>query len=129
MFQPTAVGRRRLSTALGAVTKIIAAILLFASAACLLAGCKTTLQRETPIGRACYRQFSYELHPRYYACLFELSAPSAFYEDKEIDKVLSDFMTTEGGECAKQMEREVADLETQHFDHGLRYRFFGVVCT
>jgi hypothetical protein len=108
--------------------KITVATIAFASAASLLAGCQTTLQRETPIGHACYRQFSYELQPRYYACLFELSAPSAFYEDKEIDKILNNFMTAEGGECTKQEEREVADLETQHIDHGLSYRFFGVVC-
>jgi hypothetical protein len=113
---------------LGSVVNIIAAILASSSLASLLAGCQATLQRETPIGYACYRQFSHELRPRYYACLFELSAPSAFYDDKAVDKILSSFMAAEGGECTKQREREVADLETQKIDHGLSYRFFGVVC-
>jgi hypothetical protein len=108
--------------------KVTAAAITLAFAASLLAGCQTALQRETPIGHACYRQFSYELHPRYYACLFELSAPSAFYDDDEIDKILNDFIAAEGGECTKQEEREVVDRETQHIDHGLGYRFFGVVC-
>lgn len=80
------------------------------------------------MGHSCYRQFAYEPHPRYYACLFELSAPSAFYDDKEVDKILDAFMAAEGGECSLGEEREVVDRETQHMDHGLGYRFYAVVC-
>ena len=96
--------------------------------AAIASGCTTQLRRETPIGHACYRSFAYETHPRYYMCLFELSAPSVFYVDKELDKLLSDFMKNEGGDCERRPERDVADVRTQNMDHGLRYRLFEVVC-
>lgn len=103
----------------------ICTIILLAT---LSGGCASQLRRETPIGQACYRSFAYETYPRYYKCLFELSAPSAFYDDKEMDTVLGTFMTNEGGTCEKGSERELADVRTQAMDHGLRYRLFDIVC-
>ena len=108
--------------------KFPAALLICAVFAVSLAACQTPRQRETPIGHACYRQFDYEVHPRWYGCLFELSAPSAFYDDKEIEKILNAFMSEEGGKCAKQPERDVADVRTQDWNHGLRYRLFVIKC-
>lgn len=108
--------------------KIIATGLLVVAFAATLGGCRTTVQRETPVGQACHRQFSYDLHPRYYSCLFELSAPSAFYDDREIQKVLDTFTRSEGGECTVKPERDIADVRTQDMDHGLRYRLFNIEC-
>jgi len=93
-----------------------------------LGGCRSELQRSTPVGQACYRQFSHQDYPRYYGCLFELSAPSAFYDDKEVHKVLDLFIAAEGGKCMVKPERDVADVETQNIDHGLRYRLFNLEC-
>jgi hypothetical protein len=116
-----------LTQALGAVNKI-AATYTTLFLAILMSGCTSQLRRETPIGHACYRSFSYEPQPRYYKCLFELSAPSAFYDDREINKILEAFMANEGGVCEKGPERDIADVRTQAMDHGLRYRLFGVTC-
>src|SRR5690554_4435406 len=108
--------------------KISAPGLLVVAVAATLGGCRTDLQRETPIGHACHRQFAYDLYPRYYSCLFELSAPSAFYDDHEVQKVLDAFTSTEGGECTVRPERDIADVRTQNMDHGLRYRLFNIEC-
>jgi hypothetical protein len=106
----------------------ISAICTIILSAFLASGCTSHLRQETPIGQACYRSFAHETYPRYYKCLFELSAPSAFYDDKEIDKVLGAFMANEGGTCEKGPERDIADVRTQAIDHGLRYRLFDIVC-
>ena len=106
--------------------KVVAAVSLALSGS--LAGCSSELQRSTPIGQTCYRKFSYEEYPRYYGCLFELSAPSAFYDDAEVNKVLDRFVAAEGGKCTVQPERDVADVATEKMDHGLRYRLFNVEC-
>jgi hypothetical protein len=94
----------------------------------LAGGCTSQLRRVTPVGQACYRSFSYDTNPRYYKCLFELSAPSAFYDDEEVNRVMRIFIRNEGGNCTKGPERDVADVQTQQMDHGLRYRLFEVVC-
>ena len=108
--------------------KILATAGLLLLISVMLSGCRTELQRSTPIGQACYRQFAYEQYPRYYRCLFELSAPSAFYADDEVQKVLERFKETEGGKCTVKPERDVADVRTQNMDHGLRYRLFDLEC-
>lgn len=85
-------------------------------------------RRAIPGGYACHRTFQYEAYPRRYACLFELSAPSAFYDDGEVDKALDAFESAEGGACVRQREREFADRETMQTDHGLTYRYFAIEC-
>jgi hypothetical protein len=104
---------------------LLASVLALVAA---LGGCMSQTRRETPVGHACYRQFAYDTYPRYYGCLFELSAPSAFYDDSAIMRVLSSFTASEGGVCVVQPERDVADVRTQHIDHGLRFRLFNVEC-
>jgi hypothetical protein len=109
------------------VEKIFANCMILLLAA-LVSGCSSSVERDTPVGQACYRSFAYESSPRYYKCLFELSAPSDFYDDKEIDRVLDAFVAHEGGTCERGPERDVADVRTQTMEHGLRYRLFDIVC-
>jgi hypothetical protein len=93
------------------------------------AGCVQTYRPEIPVGYACHRQFHYDESPRRYSCLFELSAPSTYYDDGTIHATLDRFMRDEGGACAVVGdERDVADVRTQQMDHGLRYRLFTVEC-
>ena len=108
--------------------KILAFAALLLAFVAALSECRSELQKSTPVGEACYRQFAYEESPRYYACLFELSDPSAFYDDKEVQKILGHFIADEGGQCVVKPERDVADVRTQNMDHGLRYRLFNIEC-
>lgn len=80
------------------------------------------------MGHACYRSFSYDKSPRQYLCLFELSAPSTFYDDEAVRKELASFVESEGGDCEVSPERELADVETSEIAHGLRYRYFSIAC-
>lgn len=106
--------------------KISAAIIIMGCV--VLDGCAPRQKHSIPTGHACYRAFAYEHYPRHYKCLFELSAPSVFYDDKEVDRVLGEFMRHEGGRCERLPERDIADVQTQQMDHGLRYRLYGIVC-
>jgi hypothetical protein len=97
---------------------------------CLFAGggCASPPQRDASTGYACYRSWEYVAPPRNYKCLFELSGPSAFFNDQEVASVLEAFMRNEGGTCKALPERDVADVQTQQVDHGLRYRLYDVLC-
>lgn len=93
-----------------------------------LSGCTGIPSREAPLGHACHRLFAYDAAPRRYACLFELSAPSAFYEDAEVDRVIEGVMAREGGRCRRLPERQIVAEGDEGMDHGLRYRRVELVC-
>ncbi len=84
--------------------------------------------REAPRGHACHRQFSYDDSPRWYACLFELDAPSTFYDDANVDRVVDGLMAREGGRCRRLPEREIVAVGDEKRDHGVRYRRVAFVC-
>lgn len=116
----SSVDRRRMKTAAGSGLLLLT---------CLASGgCVATTARESPIGQACHRSFSYDASPRLYHCLFELSSPSTFYDDKNVLRVLESFMSSEGGTCIKQPERLLADVKTAAMDHGLKYRLVMIEC-
>lgn len=113
----------------GAIASIPRMILVLTAVSLMvLSGCISRQSQELSKGYACYRAFTYDSYPRHYKCLFELSAPSTFYDDEEVGRALDIFMKSEGGKCDKLPERDVADVQTQQMDHGLRYRLFSIVC-
>jgi hypothetical protein len=96
----------------------------------MVAGCSTTPSRPLPLGYACHQSFSYDSTPRAYRCLFELSAPSDFYDDSAIDRVLDALMSSDGGKCTRSpTETFIVDSKTAQYDHiGQKYRMFQIVC-
>ncbi len=108
--------------------KFLARNLTFVTIALVASGCQIRKIKDVQLGHACYRTFHYDHIPRVYGCLFELSAPSTFYDDGAMDRVVEQFMKDEGGVCTRRPERDVADVRTQAMDHGLRYRLINVEC-
>jgi hypothetical protein len=108
--------------------KFVAKMLTIGAISLVASGCQIRGIKDIPLGHACYRTFHYDATPRVYGCLFELTAPSSFYDDQAMDRVVYRFMKQEGGICTRGPERDVADVRTQAMDHGLRYRLFNVEC-
>ena len=75
--------------------RFFAASLAFA----YVSGCSTTGTLQIPLGHSCFKEFSQAGNSGTYVCLFELSAPSRFYDEDQQERVVRDFVMGLSAEC------------------------------
>jgi hypothetical protein len=85
-----------------------------------VAGCASHQTSGIPTGHFCYRQASNFQDFQYFACAFELSQASPYYDDKKIDAVVDRFMESKANRCQVYHRETLVEPQHAQFDHAYR---------
>ena len=86
--------------------------------------------RETiPLGHACFKQFSNPSDDTFFACAFEISAATTFYDQENIDSIVGDFIEERPGHCKIHHTERMVDPEMAKIDHAYRLVVTHIRCS
>ena len=93
-----------------------------------LAGCASYQDGGIPTGHFCYRQPSNDQANQYFACAFELSEASPYYDQQKIDAAVDRFIESKANRCHIYNRETLVDPQYAQFDHAYRLNVVHIKC-